>query len=66
MKKKKRFREKLIYAKDKKCHRCKKQASVFVGLADPDATQYPMCKDCAEQWKFDVLFEILKQKWNTK
>lgn len=26
-------------------------ALVYVGLADPDATQYPMCPPCALVWK---------------
>jgi transcription elongation factor Elf1 len=46
----------------KKCHRCKKQAVVFVGLADPDAMEYPMCKKCADQWKYDVIKAVSELK----
>lgn len=48
------------HAEDEQCSRCDKQADVFVGLADPDATQYPMCNDCAKQWRMDVMLRIYK------
>ena len=48
------------YAKDCKCYRCGKQAVVFVGLNDPDGTDYPMCRKCADDWQMDVYLEIFK------
>jgi hypothetical protein len=44
----------LRYAKDYKCS-CGKQAVVFVGLNDPDATEYPKCRKCADAWKIELL-----------
>lgn len=44
-----------------KCHRCEKQAEVFVGLADPDAEKFPMCKECAREWFMEV-WEIIMEK----
>jgi hypothetical protein len=44
-----------------KCSRCKspkRQAVVFVGLADPDGTQYPMCSRHEAEWQMEV-FEAL-------
>lgn len=54
---------KMRYAKDCKCSRCEKegkdtQAVVFVGMADPDATQYPMCRKHADEWHFDVIVAL--------
>lgn len=46
------------YAKDFKCNSCKKQAAVFVGLNDPDATDYPKCRKHADEWKEKLLMEI--------
>ncbi len=44
-------------AKDCKCTRCGKQAVVFVGLNDPDATDYPMCRKCADSWKVETTMD---------
>lgn len=48
-------------AKDYKCSRCKKKAVVFVGLNDPDATQYPMCRKDADEWAMEVLLAHSKR-----
>lgn len=52
---------KTIYAKDHKCTRCKepkRAAEFFVGLNDPDGTQYPMCREHADEWKLDVMLAL--------
>lgn len=54
-----------IYATSYKCCRCEKQAEVLVGLADPDATKYPMCRDCAEKWRLEVLMICLEMEEET-
>ena len=41
-----------------KCSRCGEQADVFVGLNDPDATDYAMCRDCAKKWKAQIIFSL--------
>ncbi len=46
------------FAKDFKCSRCGKPAVVFVGLNDPDATDYPMCRKCADDWRYEVIVEV--------
>jgi len=51
-----------IYAKDYNCVRCPKVAEFFVGLADPDAKKFPMCKECADKWRIEVLMELLNDK----
>ena len=51
-----------IYAKDCKCSRCGKPAVCFVGLNDPDGTDYPMCRKCADNWHFEVLQAMCKMK----
>lgn len=50
-------KDKLIYAKDFKCP-CGKQAEVFVGLADPDATDFPKCRDCADEWEIKLWLKL--------
>ena len=42
------------YAKNFKCVKCRKQAEVFFGMADPDATQKPYCKRCCEIVKMNI------------
>jgi hypothetical protein len=48
------------YAKDYQCNvdGCNKQAVVFVGLNDPDATEYPKCREHADQWKIDTMMAL--------
>ena len=45
-------------AKDEKCDICGEQAEVFVGLNDPDGTQYPKCRDHADLWKAEILLRL--------
>lgn len=45
-------------AKEYKCTRCGKQADIFVGLHDPDATEYAMCENCARKWKAEIIFSL--------
>ena len=47
----------LKYAKDYKCA-CGEQAVAFVGLNDPDGTQYPKCRKCADAWKMELLMRL--------
>ena len=50
-----------IYASGHKCSRCKepkRAADFFVGLNDPDGTQYPMCREHADEWKLDVMLAL--------
>lgn len=49
------------YAKDYKCS-CGKKAVVFVGLNDPDGTDYPKCRKCADEWKIGLIMELSKDK----
>lgn len=44
----------LRHAKDEECSRCGKRADVFVGMADPDMPQHPMCAKCAEQYRLEI------------
>lgn len=50
--------ETLRYAKDEQCSRCEKPAEVFVGVADPDMPQHPMCAKCAEQYRLEVMMVL--------
>lgn len=48
---------------DVNCSRCaltgwRRAAVVFVGLADPDAKQYPMCREHADEWRLEVMMMI--------
>lgn len=52
-------------AKDWKCIKCQERADVFVGMNDPDAEEYPMCRKCADNWKMEVYFELSKLKQQT-
>lgn len=50
----------VMQARDFNCTRCMRTgkrtpAVCFVGMADPDCTQYPMCRKHADEWKNDVL-----------
>jgi hypothetical protein len=45
------------YASECKCD-CGKQAAVFVGLVDPDATSYPKCRDCADKWRMRIFLAL--------
>lgn len=50
-----------LYAKNYRCTRCpepKRWAVTFVGLNDPDGTQYPMCREHADEWKLDVMLAL--------
>lgn len=54
-----------IQAKDRECTRCrsagkKKQAVCFVGLNDPDGTDYAMCRKHADEWHMDVMLALCK------
>lgn len=45
------------------CTRCnakgkKTAAVVFVGLNDPDGTDYPMCRKHADEWHFEVIVSM--------
>jgi len=51
------------YAKDFKCN-CGKKAVCFVGLNDPDGTQFPKCRKCADEWKFGLMIELSKIDFN--
>jgi len=46
------------YASEFKCSRCGKPAVVFVGLNDPDGTDYPMCRKCADDWHTEILMAM--------
>jgi hypothetical protein len=46
------------YAKDFKCD-CGKKAVVFVGLNDPDATEYPKCRKCADKWRIELMIALI-------
>ena len=50
--------QKVRYAKDEKCNVCGKQAVVFVGLNDPDGTDYPKCRKHADKWWLDTMIEL--------
>ena len=52
----------MIYAKDQKCIKCKKQAEVFWPMMDPDIQEYPYCRPCVDQAKMHLLIEICKEK----
>lgn len=49
------------YAKNEYCVKCGKQADVFFGLADPDATLYPYCQNCLLKAKMSIYERI--EKW---
>ena len=49
---------KKVEAKEFKCSSCEKQAVVFVGLNDPDGTQYPKCRDHADLWKAEIIIRL--------
>lgn len=56
-------KEQIRYAKDCKCTRCQRegkdtQAVVFVGLNDPDGTDYPMCRKHADEWKMELIIAL--------
>lgn len=44
----------IVYAKDYKCDECDEQAVVFVGIADPDAGEYPKCRKHADEYTLRV------------
>ena len=51
------------YASDFYCVRCKsqgieKKADVFLGMADPDATQTPYCNDCCKIVKDEIYIRL--------
>ena len=46
------------YAKNEKCNVCGKQAVVFVGLNDPDGTDYPKCRKHADEWRTKLIMEF--------
>jgi len=48
-------------ALDYKCVRCDEQASLFLGVADPDMQQPPYCRGCCEKQKI-LLMYILTEK----
>ncbi len=55
-------KQKLRYAKDCKCCKCGKQAVVFWPIIDPDIPEYPYCRNCVENAKMNVLFEMYGEK----
>lgn len=57
-----------IQANTQKCIKCGKQANVFFGLNDPDATPEPYCRKCVEKAKMRIYAEIAKidKKYATK
>ena len=48
------------YAKDYPCseHKCKNQAEVFFGMADPDCEQIPYCMLCVEKIKINIFRKL--------
>lgn len=52
------------HAKDYKCS-CGKKAVVFVGLNDPDGTDYPKCRKCADEWRVGLMIK-LSNIWDKK
>jgi hypothetical protein len=50
------------YAKNYKCVNCGKRATVFFGLADPDAEDAPYCRKCVEIVKIDIYRRICSMK----
>ena len=50
------------YAKNEKCNVCAKQAVVFVGLNDPDGTDYPKCRKHADHWFMSVMLDVQSLK----
>ena len=56
--------ENIKYAKDLKCS-CGEDAIIFVGLNDPDGTDYPKCRKCADEWRIRLIMELSRdKKWN--
>ena len=47
-----------VFAKDKKCVTCGKQANAFFGMADPDVVQYPYCNKCIKEMKVRIYMEL--------
>ena len=60
------MKEKKIYAKDYKCNMCGKQAIVFRGLNDPDATQVPYCRKCADKSEYELMVRLNERPKNSK
>ena len=40
-----------LYAEDFPCFYCKKPATAFLGIRDPDYPQRPYCETCADLYK---------------
>lgn len=59
---------KVRYAKDYICNvpKCGKKAVVFVGLNDPDGTEYPKCRHHADQWHFEVMMALCDINYSDK
>ena len=58
---------KVMHARDFNCSRCisagkHTPAVCFVGLNDPDGTQYPMCRKHADEWHHDVIMAACGMK----
>ena len=45
---------------------CDKQAVVFVGMNDPDAEEYPVCREHADEYKMDVVMALCRKGENDK
>lgn len=53
----------VIHARDRECTRCAREgkhttAVCFVGLNDPDGTQYPVCRMHADEWHHEVMMAM--------
>ena len=49
-------------ASDLQCYKngCNEQAIVFVGMNDPDAEEYPVCRKHADKYRMDAIMELTK------
>jgi len=51
-----------IYAKDKKCCNCKKQAVAFWPYIDPDIKSSPYCEECLYEAKEEAMIKLMESK----
>ena len=61
-------KNKLVYAKDMKCCKCRKKAVCFWPMIDPDIQHHPYCRKCVTDAQMQVMLEIQKidEKYNGK
>jgi len=49
-----------IYAKDKECIKCGKQAVAFFPCVDPDIPSYPYCRKCLDKAKISLTIKLME------